>query len=131
MLGETDAERLGDHADAVDATRTLVAAADKPTLRAWWVDSLTSRDLEVRALWPAWTALRHLPAHDFTPSREFNAASCEVCGLRREPYEAAPVELVRAATLVAPEHPVDTAPLHALLAAVGALGPQAQLTDEL
>lgn len=118
-----------DHADAVDATRALVAAADEAALRAWWVDSLTSRDLDVRGLWPAWTTLRHLPAHDFTPSREFNAASCEVCGLSREPDGAAPDGLEAAATLVAPEHPVDTAPLHALLAAVVALGPQAQLTE--
>ena len=42
-----------DHADAVDATRALVAAADEAALRAWWVDSLTSRDLDVRGLWPA------------------------------------------------------------------------------
>lgn len=118
-----------DHADAVDATRALVAAADEAALRAWWVDSLTSRDLDVRGLWPAWTALRHLPAHDFTPSRQFNEASCEVCGRLREPDGAVPAELMPAATLVAPGHPVDTAPLHTLIAAVAALGPQAQLTE--
>lgn len=150
-MSEATARRTMEHDAIVAWAREAVRAADPAALADGFVASLGSRRLDRRSALGSYAAIRHLPAHGFTPSRRFHPSACAVCGVKaREEVDVAGLgslrakqdrlirftDVVYAAFDVAtagelpaapPASADDRARLDALIAAIAALPPTATL----
>jgi hypothetical protein len=132
------------HDEAVGAAVAVAARTDVAAVAAAWVSALTTRDLAARSAFGSHVVLQHLPEHGFTPSTEFLPSTCGVCGLRETVPPPAPLtyhlrntditdataDLTAFAAREVPQpSDEDVARLHAMLDAIRALPPAAQLGD--
>jgi hypothetical protein len=132
------------HDEAVRAAVAVAARTDVTAAAAAWVSALTTRDLSARSAFGSQVVLQHLPEHEYTPSTRFGSSSCGVCGMGRTVTPPTTLRYHIRATNVADatadltafaarEVPrpsdEDVARLHAMLDAIRALPPTAQLGE--
>ncbi|AEI63173.1 hypothetical protein [Corallococcus macrosporus] len=140
-----------DHDEFVRHAVRIAESADRRAIELAWLESLVTRDLLRRSVWPRFLFLQHLPEHDFDPSREFQPVYCRICGMRETGIErdeaeyradspwvrpvsaesaVVAVECVREVAQFDPEMVVaGREVLGRMLDAIRALPAEAQLTD--